>query len=596
MDNLLPKELLLLSQAFVVHGSAQLDAVSKSLQGHPITQSRPSSLFSPQSCLQVLQEMLAAESLDLSRLPELKRPNARVHLKLARKYYMARLAELRSKLSLQEDQIRRILHEEAEINSGAWDAKLTQGYDLVTPSDEPAQAIYKHKLSAGRTDDPSSTVTSRANEPAPPTAAVASTSSTTTLSTSQADTAAQPPVQPKEEATSPAKELQFAEEITTIPDSDDMRAEAADERLEQREGTAASSSGLQNVPEEDEDAAVDTSKNIDKDAQTPSAGEAGSSSKQSRKSSVPPQTAKASTASSSKPTAPERRSSSRVSRSSIANLSEIVPPPTSSTSAPEAALPASPPLTTAPLEAEPVDGEAAVSPTPKDAVAPSSESMDVDMQSAAMERDDSRDSAAGGYAAPTAATTGTKRGRAARKSSLPPVTAKDANKRKRTTTPQAQAAQNRTTSPAPSDRSRSKRVKTEEPESGLGTPVDSDRTPGSSSDASSIRRFRNAAPHLISQMVSSVNSTYFKEPVRQGEAVNYFEIIKRPMDLKTLSQNVRSGKVTTSAEFTRDLALIFANAIMYNGQEHHVGQDALNMWKEAQDLLRVLEAAEQRAM
>lgn len=97
-------------------------------------------------------------------------------------------------------------------------------------------------------------------------------------------------------------------------------------------------------------------------------------------------------------------------------------------------------------------------------------------------------------------------------------------------------------------------------------------------------------------MVSSVNSTYFKEPVRQGEAVNYFEIIKRPMDLKTLSQNVRSGKVTTSAEFTRDLALIFANAIMYNGQEHHVGQDALNMWREAQSLLRVLEAAEQRAM
>lgn len=86
MDNLLPKELLLLSQAFVVHGSGQLDAVSKALQAHPITQSRPSSLFSPQvchytlfchtvpaqsfmyppqSCLQVLQEMLAAESLDL---------------------------------------------------------------------------------------------------------------------------------------------------------------------------------------------------------------------------------------------------------------------------------------------------------------------------------------------------------------------------------------------------------------------------------------------------------------------------------------------------------------------------------------------------
>jgi bromodomain-containing protein 8 len=124
------------------------------------------------------------------------------------------------------------------------------------------------------------------------------------------------------------------------------------------------------------------------------------------------------------------------------------------------------------------------------------------------------------------------------------------------------------------------------------TTVDSDRTPGSS-DASAIRRFRNSAPHLISQMISSVNSTYFKEPVKQGEAKNYFEIIKKPMDLKTLLQSV---KITNSAEFTRDLTLIFANAIMYNGQEHHVGQDAVNMWREAQGLLRVLEAAEQRAM
>lgn len=125
--------------------------------------------------------------------------------------------------------------------------------------------------------------------------------------------------------------------------------------------------------------------------------------------------------------------------------------------------------------------------------------------------------------------------------------------------------------------------------------VEADRTPGSS-DASAIRRFRNSAPHLISQMISSVNSTYFKEPVRPGEAKNYFEIIKKPMDLKTLLQNVKNGKITNSAEFTRDLALIFANAIMYNGQDHHVGQDAVNMWKEAQGLLRVLEAAEQRAM
>lgn len=85
MDTLLPKELLLLSQALVVHGAAQLELVSRALQVHPATAAR-SSLFTPQvslnyiccsshsltspcciipqSCLLILQEMWAAEGID----------------------------------------------------------------------------------------------------------------------------------------------------------------------------------------------------------------------------------------------------------------------------------------------------------------------------------------------------------------------------------------------------------------------------------------------------------------------------------------------------------------------------------------------------
>lgn len=83
-------------------------------------------------------------------------------------------------------------------------------------------------------------------------------------------------------------------------------------------------------------------------------------------------------------------------------------------------------------------------------------------------------------------------------------------------------------------------------------------------------------------MIGSVYSTYFKEPVRQGEAPKYHEIIKRPMDLKTLLQHVKSGKIANSTELTRDVYLIFANAIMYNGAEHHVAQDAFALFREAQ--------------
>ena len=110
-----------------------------------------------------------------------------------------------------------------------------------------------------------------------------------------------------------------------------------------------------------------------------------------------------------------------------------------------------------------------------------------------------------------------------------------------------------------------------------------------------MRRFRNAAPHLISQMHGSIHSTFFKDPVRAGDALNYFEIVKRPMDLKTLLQKVKAGQVTCTAEFKRDVALIFANAVMYNGTNHDVARDARAMWADVQTLFSVLEQAEQRA-
>lgn len=41
-----------------------------------------------------------------TRLSELKGPNARTSIKLARKLYIARLAELRDKLGVQEEQMK----------------------------------------------------------------------------------------------------------------------------------------------------------------------------------------------------------------------------------------------------------------------------------------------------------------------------------------------------------------------------------------------------------------------------------------------------------------------------------------------------------
>lgn len=101
-------------------------------------------------------------------------------------------------------------------------------------------------------------------------------------------------------------------------------------------------------------------------------------------------------------------------------------------------------------------------------------------------------------------------------------------------------------------------------------------------DAAAIKRFRAVVSPLISQLDSSVYSTYFREPVKTGQAKNYFDIIRRPMDLKSIAQRVREGRITNSVEFGRDVALIIANAVMYNGAGHHVSDDAHSLWREAQ--------------
>ena len=129
-----------------------------------------------------------------------------------------------------------------------------------------------------------------------------------------------------------------------------------------------------------------------------------------------------------KPMPPERRSSARATRLSISNLNEIATP---------SAVP------------------------PDDFAVESGVSM-TEASAYVIARDPS----------PTVLTpdeipreTSNRRGaRAARRSSVP----RESNKRKRTATPQAQGSRGH--SPTGSDRSRSKRVKTEEAETSIGTP------------------------------------------------------------------------------------------------------------------------------
>jgi len=101
-------------------------------------------------------------------------------------------------------------------------------------------------------------------------------------------------------------------------------------------------------------------------------------------------------------------------------------------------------------------------------------------------------------------------------------------------------------------------------------PVDDDDGLGASSsrkrrtENQASKRFQNVIGMLHSQISAHRSGTIFHNPIRSSEAPDYHEIVKRPMDLKTIKSKIKDGVISNSLEFQRDIYLMFANAMMYN--------------------------------
>ena len=88
-----------------------------------------------------------------------------------------------------------------------------------------------------------------------------------------------------------------------------------------------------------------------------------------------------------------------------------------------------------------------------------------------------------------------------------------------------------------------------------------------------LKRFQNVIGMLHSQISQHRNGTIFHNPIKNSEAPDYHEIVKSPMDLKTIKTRVKDGLIANSLEFHRDLFLMFANSMMYN----RPGSDVFSM-------------------
>ncbi|KAG8442931.1 hypothetical protein GDO86_011663 [Hymenochirus boettgeri] len=77
----------------------------------------------------------------------------------------------------------------------------------------------------------------------------------------------------------------------------------------------------------------------------------------------------------------------------------------------------------------------------------------------------------------------------------------------------------------------------------------------------------NTLKAILQQVKSHQSAWPFMEPVKRTEAPGYYEVIRFPMDLKTMSERVKNKYYVTKKLFMADLQRIFTNCREYNAPE-----------------------------
>lgn len=97
---------------------------------------------------------------------------------------------------------------------------------------------------------------------------------------------------------------------------------------------------------------------------------------------------------------------------------------------------------------------------------------------------------------------------------------------------------------------------------------------------------------IITTLMDHTDAWPFNQPVdvvRWG-LKDYFDVIKKPMDLRTISENMEGGKYQTPAQFADDVRLVWANAKTYNKIESEIYDFATNLSAMFEDMYKKIVA------
>ncbi|GAA5815386.1 hypothetical protein MFLAVUS_008894 [Mucor flavus] len=97
---------------------------------------------------------------------------------------------------------------------------------------------------------------------------------------------------------------------------------------------------------------------------------------------------------------------------------------------------------------------------------------------------------------------------------------------------------------------------------------------------------------LWREIANHKNGAMFMNPIKETIAPHYYDIVKRPMDLKTIKNRIRDGLINTTTEFERDVVLMLNNSLMYNKEGTEVYQMAREMLDDAAEQIQIFKTAD----
>ncbi|CAG8484590.1 11956_t:CDS:2 [Ambispora gerdemannii] len=97
---------------------------------------------------------------------------------------------------------------------------------------------------------------------------------------------------------------------------------------------------------------------------------------------------------------------------------------------------------------------------------------------------------------------------------------------------------------------------------------------------------------LLQEFANHRYAGLFQNPIREIDAPGYYNIVKQPMDLKTIKKHIREGIITDTDKFERDVMLMFMNALVFNRESTDVHKMTVSMRDQVEKLLKEFKQSE----